>query len=110
MPIIKSAQKKMRQDVVRKERNAALRREVRDEMRTLNSVAATGKKKETQDQLSKVYSVIDKAAKKNIVHKNKAARKKTQANKAASSVLGTKTTAKKTPTKKATAKKAEAKS
>ena len=71
MPLIKSAIKKLRQD---KKREAA-----RDEFRKkLQDTLRATKKQTTPAKVQEAYSVIDKAAKMHLMHKNKAARIKSQ--------------------------------
>lgn len=117
MPIIKSAQKRARQTIVRRSRNLATKQRVRTETKALETAIANGDKKEVENRLNSVKSALDTAVKKNVIHKNKAARKKTQLVKAAREVLGSakKTTKKaarpaaKKSTKTTTAKKPAAK-
>ncbi len=45
-------------------------------------LAASGNKEEAQKLLPEAYKAVDKAAKKNLIHKNAAARKKSQLAKA----------------------------
>ncbi len=79
MPIIKSAKKKMRKDLKKKAGNKA------HEQKLLKSVKAVfkGKGDGLKDLVSKAQSAIDKAAKKNIIHKNKARRLKARVSKTA---------------------------
>lgn len=69
MPVIKSAIKKLRKDKVREKENDAFRTK-------LESVVRTAKKTKTDKAISAAFSLIDKAAKKRILHQNKAARMK----------------------------------
>lgn len=73
MPIIKSAKKKLRQDRKKTTRNAAYKIAVK---KIIKSVKKSGKK--DASAIKKLYSVVDKAAKKGIVHKNKARRIKSR--------------------------------
>ncbi|MEN9327566.1 MAG: hypothetical protein RI947_374 [Candidatus Parcubacteria bacterium] len=77
MPNIKSAKKKMRQDVKRETANTTYRKSVKQSVKNLSKIK-TGKSKE---ELSKAYSVIDKAVKRKVLHKNKAARLKSRISK-----------------------------
>ena len=104
MPIIKSAKKRVRQNAVKKVRNEKFKRSLREEIKTLDKAIADGKKAEAAKQLPKVYSAIDTALKKNLIHKNKAARKKSQLNSRVKALVGAKSTVAK-PSAKATAKK-----
>ena len=73
MPIIKSAKKKLRQDIKRTKLNK------RYELAYKKAVDAIRKKQKGQKSeklLKEAYQAIDKAAKKKIIHKNKASRLK----------------------------------
>jgi small subunit ribosomal protein S20 len=76
MPIIKSAKKRTR--VARKAtvRNAKTKRSLRTALKAFQSAVTGGKK--SPDSHSRAQSELDKAAKKGVIHKNKAARKKRQ--------------------------------
>lgn len=115
MPIIKSAKKRVR--VARKAtiRNVKTKRVLREAVKAFRT-AVTGKSKSAGDAHRKAQSALGKAGKKNVMHKNKVARKQRQLA-AAAKAAGVKPTAtKKTaikvavaPAKKAVAKKAPAK-
>ena len=76
MPIIKSAQKKMRQDEKRYVKNLRIKRELRQATKEF-------KKNPTFDGLKKLQSKIDTAVKKNILKKNTGARRIAQMSKIA---------------------------
>ena len=76
MPIIKSAKKKARQDIHRQARNYLTRTALKKTIRTFNDAVKGGKKEEMAKALSAAYKVIDTAAKKKILEKNTAARRK----------------------------------
>ena len=71
MPVITSAKKKMRQDKKRTRDNFRIKEEYKQAVRV-------AKEKPTKQSVSHAQSVIDKAAKRNVIHKNKAARLKRQ--------------------------------
>lgn len=71
MPITLSAQKKMRQD--KKRRLTNLRT-----ITKLKGILVKSRKKPSADNLQAAYSVIDRAAKKKVIHKNKASRLKSR--------------------------------
>lgn len=75
MPNIKSAKKKMKQDLEKRAQNKNYAKKIEDIMNHMQK-KVTGAKKE--DMISKAYSLIDKAAKKNVIHGNKANRLKTR--------------------------------
>jgi ribosomal protein S20 len=106
MPIIKSAIKRVKQAAAANERNVATKRAIKAAVKAFEA-------KPSADTLSKAQSEIDKAVKKNLIHKNTAARRKANLSKtakAAKVTLGAaKKPAAKTAEKPATAKKAPAK-
>lgn len=114
MPIIKSAQKRVRTARKATIRNLKVKRTMRSALKTLDKVVKSGKKS-AGDEYSEAVSAIDTAAKKSIIHKNKAARQKSRLaakmKKAGVSTTGTskKTSVKKTAAKKSPAKKTAAK-
>lgn len=71
MPIIKSAKKKMRQDKVRTARNSAIEAK-------LKKVIKKARKSKTKTTLREAFKALDIAAKKHLIHKNKAARLKSR--------------------------------
>lgn len=71
MPIIKSAIKKMRKDKKRTLRNKTKKVALKKLIKTL-------RKNPTPSNLTAVYSALDKAAKVNLIKKNKAARLKSR--------------------------------
>lgn len=66
----KSALKRIRSNEKRKVRNRYQHKTTRNAVRVLRS---TEDKKEASEMLPKVCSMLDKLAKKNVIHKNKAA-------------------------------------
>lgn len=105
MPIIKSAKKRVRVANKAAVRNSKTKRSLKSALKAFHR-AVTGGKKETKELQSKAQSALDKAAKKGVVHKNKAARKKSQLAKAAKATASASTkTAKKPAAKKPVAKK-----
>lgn len=71
MPITKSAKKKLRQDEKRRKNNTALKN-------LLKSAIKEAAKKPSEATVKTVQKIADKAAKLNIIHKNKAARIKSR--------------------------------
>lgn len=78
MPIIKSAAKRMRQSVIRTRSNNRVRRQMRVQVKGLKSTIADGDHKSAATALPLAQASIDKAVKKGILHKNTAARRKSQ--------------------------------
>jgi small subunit ribosomal protein S20 len=110
MPIIKSAKKRVKTAEKAAIRNAKTKRSFRTAVKDFRLAVAGGEKK-LGDSHAKAQSEIDKAVKKGILHKNKAARQKAQLAKAAKAAGATVTgTTKKAPVaKKPAAKKLVAK-
>ncbi len=80
MPVIKSAKKKARQALKHYERNKAIRTQVKTYMKKALTAAKSTPvgNEDLRSLLAEVYSVIDMAAKKRILHKNNADRKKSR--------------------------------
>jgi len=79
----KSALKRIRQNAVRKARNAYQHKTTRNAVRKLR---AMHDKKEAEALLPEVVSMLDKLAKNNIIHKNKAANLKSSLTKHVASI------------------------
>lgn len=105
MPIIKSAKKRSRTASKAAARNSKTKRGLRSAVKAFQAAITGGK--DSRKAQSKAQSSIDKAAKKGVIHKNKAARKKSQLARAAKANAGVKTT-KKASAKKPAVKKAVA--
>jgi small subunit ribosomal protein S20 len=71
MPIIKQAKKKLRHDRKRTEITSGVRA-------SLRMVVKSFRKSPSKKSLGSVFRALDKAAKRNIIHKNKAARLKSR--------------------------------
>lgn len=81
MPITASAKKALRQSLTRKARNLRRKNAYKDTLKELSKLVSAGNKKEAEKLLPKVYKTLDKAAKTNVITKNKAARLKSLADK-----------------------------
>lgn len=75
MPITKSAKKAMRGSLRKKALNDRQKRAMKDLIKKIEKTAKIDKAG-AQKMLSSAYSVIDKTAKKGVIKKNNAARKK----------------------------------
>jgi small subunit ribosomal protein S20 len=74
----KSAQKVARASDRRRERNRAIRSQVKTDIDNAEKIIAAGDPKAAQGAVSKAISALDKAAEKKIVHGNNAARRKSR--------------------------------
>lgn len=80
MPIIKSAKKAIRGSLRKKAFNDRRKRTMKEVIKKIEKVVKTDKK-EAEKMLSTAYQAIDKAAKKGVIKKNNAARKKSRLSK-----------------------------
>lgn len=78
MPIIKSAIKRMKQNSVHRSRNRHYGSHMKSMIKLLLTHVEKGEMDKAKKVLPEVISAIDMAAKKNIVHENNAARKKSR--------------------------------
>lgn len=115
MPIIKSAIKRAKQTLKRRERNISIKKDIKTAVKAFSAEPST-------KTLAAAQSEIDTAVKKGLIKKNTAARRKSALSKiakkagvtleaakkpAAKTATAKKTAAKKAPAKKPAAKKAE---
>lgn len=96
MPIIKSAKKRVRTAEKAAIRNSKTKRSLKSALKIFHKTVG-GDKKKTAEGMSKAQSELDKAVKKGVIHKNKAARQK---RKLAAKAKAAGTTTKATSTKK----------
>lgn len=78
MANIKSSIKRARQNVKRRERNASARSRYRTFVKNVLKALSTGNAETAREAYTKAQPVIDKAANKGLIHKNKAARIKSR--------------------------------
>lgn len=69
----KSAIKRIRQNEIRRQRNKIVKTHVKSAVKSVRAAIATGEA--AASELNQAKSVIDKAAKKGVIHKRAAARK-----------------------------------
>lgn len=79
MPIIKSAKKRARQTKVREARNKLTKKNMREAIKALREDAKNGGE-DAGELFKKAQAAIDTAVKKNVIHKNNGARKKSRLN------------------------------
>ncbi len=71
----KSAKKRIRNSATKRLRN---RYQAKSTRTVIKNIRNSKNRKEADDLLTKVYSMLDKLAKRNIIHKNKAANQKSK--------------------------------
>jgi small subunit ribosomal protein S20 len=88
MPITKAAKKALKVSEKKRSRNRRYNELTKESVKTLESLVSAEKKdtKKITEALSTVYSRIDTLAKKNILHRNTAARRKASVAKMVKSV------------------------
>lgn len=74
-----SARKRIRQTATRTERNRAEKSRIKTIRKSATAAIAAGDKEAAAAAASKLASVVDKAAKRNLIHPNKAANIKSKA-------------------------------
>lgn len=102
MPVIKSAIKKLRRDKKQEKENNLFRASVEKAVKEAT-------KNPTQKAASAAFSFVDKAVKKNLIHKNKAARIKSKISTLLPKKTTKPTTTEKKPESKTTVKKTTSK-
>ncbi|MDP3779252.1 MAG: 30S ribosomal protein S20 [bacterium] len=78
MPITKTAIKALRQSQRRHKRNVAKSNAYKKPLKEIKKLASAGKQADAQKLLSSLYKALDKAAKTNVIKKNKASRIKSR--------------------------------
>ncbi len=78
MPNIKSAKKRLRQSIVRRDRNRSLKRALRTQRRKVLEAVKAGTLEQAQAEFRVAGKELDQAAAKKTIHKNAAARTKSR--------------------------------
>jgi len=78
MPITKSAKKAIRQSERKRIRNLRQKREIKDLFKELRQLTSRDQLDKAKQLLPKYYKIVDKAAKKNLIKKRRAAKKKSK--------------------------------
>lgn len=81
MPNKKSAEKRVRQSLKKRNENRSVKTEIKTGFKNLASSIGKGNQEQNSKLLNEYQSLCDKAVKRNIIHKNTAARYKTKASK-----------------------------
>ena len=78
MPITRSAKKAHEASLRKQVFNVRRKRAMKDAVKDVRGLASSGKHKEAQEELTTAYKAIDKAAKRGVIKKNTADRKKSR--------------------------------
>lgn len=68
----------MRQNLRRRQRNLIVLESIRKTAKQVRKLAASGSKADALKALSAAFAALDKAAKKNVIHRNNASRHKSR--------------------------------
>jgi len=82
MPNSQSAKKELRKTKIRTTRNSTQKKKIKDTLKKITKAIQSDKLDEARALAQEAATLLDKAAKSNIIHKNKAARKKSRIQKA----------------------------
>jgi len=78
MPIIKSAKKALRKSLKNRAHNLSYQNKIKLIKKQIQKAILNKNKNEAIELMSKFYKIVDKAAKENVIKKNKAARLKSR--------------------------------
>ena len=81
MPNTKSAKKRLRQNIARRDANRSKRSTLRTQLRKVREAVAAGEKERAGEELRKAVKALDKAGASHLIHPNTAARTKSRLNK-----------------------------
>ena len=84
----RSAEKRNRQTVVRRDRNRAYRSRLRTAIKHLRSAIDAGDKSKAEELLSPTLALVDATAQKGVVHRNAAGRTKSRLTRAVAALEG----------------------
>lgn len=87
MPIKKAAKKYMRVTERKTEKNRKIKGAFRSAMKATKEAVAKADSTKATEYLKKSLKALDKAAEKNVIHKNTAARRKSRLNKAVKALV-----------------------
>jgi len=88
MANIKSAEKRNRQALVRRERNRGNRSQLRTAVKSLRGAIDDGDSTKAQELLNPTLALLDRSAQKGVMHANAAARTKSRLTRAVSALSG----------------------
>ena len=78
MPNTKSAKKRLRQNIVHRDRNRSIKQAVRTQCRKVREAVQTGDAELAQTEFRVAVKQLDQAGRRNIIHRNATARTKSR--------------------------------
>ena len=88
MPNTASAKKRMRQDAVRRLRNRSTKSTIRTQLRKIREAIAAKDLEKSQTEFRALVKKLDRAASRNVIHANAAARTKSRVSAAIKAIPG----------------------
>lgn len=81
MPHTESAKKRLRQNIIRRQRNRTVMKDLKTQIKKFLSAVKDGKADDARTELNACFKKLDKCAARHYVHPNKADRTKARLNK-----------------------------
>ena len=78
MPNIQSAAKRLKQSILRRERNRSTKKSIRTECKKVLAAVKSGNAEQAETELRQAAKLLDKSAAKRVIHRNAAARVKSR--------------------------------
>jgi small subunit ribosomal protein S20 len=78
MPNIQSARKRLKQAIVRRERNRSTKKSIRTECKKVIEAVKSGNVDQAEKEFRTAAKLLDKSAAKHVIHRNAAARVKSR--------------------------------
>ncbi len=78
MPHTHTAKKRLRQSAKRRLHNRAVKKAIKNQLKSVFDIAAKGPSDQLQAELKAAFKKLDKAAAKRVIHPNTAARRKSR--------------------------------
>lgn len=78
MPNTRSAKKHLKQSIKRNARNKSVKSRLRNEMKNVRTAIGAGKLEDAAKESVAAQTILDRAASRGVIHKNKAARLKSR--------------------------------
>ena len=78
MPNIKSAKKRLKQNIIRRDRNRSIKTRMRTFLKKAETAIDAGDLEKAKTAVQEACQVLDKTAQKGVVHANMASRKKSR--------------------------------
>ena len=78
MPTTKSSKKRLRQNIVRRQRNRTIKSSIRTQIRKVREAVSSGDLAKAEQEYRLTAKALDQAGSRNVIHRNKAGRTKSR--------------------------------